>query len=206
MAEFDDVVTDRRLTRRLVEQHLAASAHEPSLLLDEYVCLVVGRQLGPARRLRADAGRVHRLRGLARPAGVRPGTGRGRAAARRPGARHRRRRFAGALQRLRRGRRHRAAGPAHPRAGDTAGARDRRPAQCRRPARPARLPVQAGRAGPRAAGRAADHRPAVGDLGLRTAHPSRPRRHRTGIRGAGDRRVRVHRGTGRPQRARRARC
>ncbi|HEY6278206.1 MAG TPA: hypothetical protein VIX86_17960 [Streptosporangiaceae bacterium] len=46
MAEFDDVVTDRRLGRRLVEQHLAASVHTPSLLLDEYVCLASGGSSG----------------------------------------------------------------------------------------------------------------------------------------------------------------
>jgi hypothetical protein len=42
MAEFDDVVTDRQLSRRLAEQHLAASARRAGLLLDEYVCLVSG--------------------------------------------------------------------------------------------------------------------------------------------------------------------
>jgi phenylacetate-coenzyme A ligase PaaK-like adenylate-forming protein len=46
MAEFDDVVTDRRLSRRLIEQHLAASLHEPGLLLDEYVCLASGGSSG----------------------------------------------------------------------------------------------------------------------------------------------------------------
>ena len=46
MANFDDVVTDRRLSRHLVEQHLAASAHEPGLLLDQYVCLASGGSSG----------------------------------------------------------------------------------------------------------------------------------------------------------------
>jgi len=46
MDEFDDVVTDRRLSRRLVEQHLAASLHEPGLLLGEYVCLASGGSSG----------------------------------------------------------------------------------------------------------------------------------------------------------------
>jgi phenylacetate-CoA ligase len=46
MAEFDDVVTDRRLSRRLAEQHLAASPHEPGLLLGEYVCLASGGSSG----------------------------------------------------------------------------------------------------------------------------------------------------------------
>src|SRR3954452_15844582 len=42
MASFDEVVTDRRLGRRVVEEHLAGSAVEPSLLLDTYVCLGSG--------------------------------------------------------------------------------------------------------------------------------------------------------------------
>ena len=46
MAEFDDVVTDRRLSRRLAERHLAASACRAGLLLDEYVCLVSGGSSG----------------------------------------------------------------------------------------------------------------------------------------------------------------
>jgi len=46
MASFDDVVTDRRLSRHLVEQHLAASPHEPGLLLDQYVCLASGGSSG----------------------------------------------------------------------------------------------------------------------------------------------------------------
>ena len=46
MAGFDDIVTDRRLSRRLVEQHLAASLREPGLLLDQYVCLTSGGSSG----------------------------------------------------------------------------------------------------------------------------------------------------------------
>lgn len=46
MESFDDVVTDRRLTRDLVEEHLAASVREPGLLLDEYVCLASGGSSG----------------------------------------------------------------------------------------------------------------------------------------------------------------
>ncbi len=46
MAEFDDVVTDRRLSRRLAERHLAASARQPCLLLDQYVCLASGGSSG----------------------------------------------------------------------------------------------------------------------------------------------------------------
>ena len=46
MAEFDDVITDRRLSRRLVEQHLARSERTASLLLDEYACLTSGGSSG----------------------------------------------------------------------------------------------------------------------------------------------------------------
>jgi phenylacetate-CoA ligase len=46
MAEFDQLVTDRRLTRRLAEQTLADSAHEPRLLFDQYVCLASGGSSG----------------------------------------------------------------------------------------------------------------------------------------------------------------
>ena len=46
MASFDDVVTDRRLSRHLVERHLAASPHEPGLVLDQYVCLASGGSSG----------------------------------------------------------------------------------------------------------------------------------------------------------------
>ena len=46
MENFGEIATDRRLTRELVEEHLAASAREPSLLLDEYVCLASGGSSG----------------------------------------------------------------------------------------------------------------------------------------------------------------
>jgi phenylacetate-coenzyme A ligase PaaK-like adenylate-forming protein len=46
MERFDDVVADRRLTRDLVEPHLAASVAEPALLLGDYVCLVSGGSSG----------------------------------------------------------------------------------------------------------------------------------------------------------------
>ena len=46
MAAFDDVVTDRRLSLATVEAHVAASGCEPSLLLDEYVCLASGGSSG----------------------------------------------------------------------------------------------------------------------------------------------------------------
>ena len=45
MAAFDDVVTDRRLSLRQVEDHLAKST-EPCLLLDDYVCLASGGSSG----------------------------------------------------------------------------------------------------------------------------------------------------------------
>ena len=46
MAEFDQVVTDPRLRRRVVERHLEDCAGEPSLLFDEYVCLASGGSSG----------------------------------------------------------------------------------------------------------------------------------------------------------------
>src|SRR4051794_12806116 len=46
MDGFDDLVTDRRLSRGLVEEHLAASARDPSLLLGQYVCLASGGSSG----------------------------------------------------------------------------------------------------------------------------------------------------------------
>jgi phenylacetate-CoA ligase len=46
MDGFDELATDRRLTRARVERHLAASPAEPSLLLDRYVCLASGGSSG----------------------------------------------------------------------------------------------------------------------------------------------------------------
>jgi phenylacetate-CoA ligase len=46
MVGFDELVTDRRLTRARAEQHLAASADEPSLLSGRYVCLASGGSSG----------------------------------------------------------------------------------------------------------------------------------------------------------------
>jgi phenylacetate-coenzyme A ligase PaaK-like adenylate-forming protein len=46
MASFDQVVTDRRLTRDLVDRYLAGSGADPALLLGDYVCLVSGGSSG----------------------------------------------------------------------------------------------------------------------------------------------------------------
>jgi phenylacetate-coenzyme A ligase PaaK-like adenylate-forming protein len=46
MGAYDEVVTDRRLTRATVEEHLAGSIDEPDLLFDEYVCLASGGSSG----------------------------------------------------------------------------------------------------------------------------------------------------------------
>jgi phenylacetate-CoA ligase len=46
MAGFDELAADRRLTRARAEQHLAASAEEPSLLAGRYVCLASGGSSG----------------------------------------------------------------------------------------------------------------------------------------------------------------
>src|SRR5580700_7725316 len=46
MAGFDELLTDRRVTRARAERHLAACAHEPSLLDGRYVCLASGGSSG----------------------------------------------------------------------------------------------------------------------------------------------------------------
>ncbi len=46
MAGFDELVTDRRLTRERAEQQLAACADDPGLLDDQYVCLASGGSSG----------------------------------------------------------------------------------------------------------------------------------------------------------------
>ena len=46
MASFDELLTDRRLTRARADQQLTASAHEPGLLYDQYVCLASGGSSG----------------------------------------------------------------------------------------------------------------------------------------------------------------
>ena len=46
MASFDEAVTDRRLTRRRVEDHLRGGGRQAALLLGEYVCLTTGGSSG----------------------------------------------------------------------------------------------------------------------------------------------------------------
>ena len=46
MSQFDDVVTDRRLSLRRIQAHLDASTTRASLLLDEFVCLASGGSSG----------------------------------------------------------------------------------------------------------------------------------------------------------------
>jgi phenylacetate-coenzyme A ligase PaaK-like adenylate-forming protein len=46
MESFDDLVTDRRIRLADVERHLAGSVDEPSLFLDEYICLASGGSSG----------------------------------------------------------------------------------------------------------------------------------------------------------------
>jgi phenylacetate-coenzyme A ligase PaaK-like adenylate-forming protein len=46
MARFDDVVTDRRLTRALVERHVAATGPDPAYLLGEYLLVASGGSSG----------------------------------------------------------------------------------------------------------------------------------------------------------------
>src|SRR6516165_11897704 len=46
MAGFDELATDRRITRARAESHLMACADEPSLLSGRYVCLASGGSSG----------------------------------------------------------------------------------------------------------------------------------------------------------------
>jgi phenylacetate-CoA ligase len=46
MASFDEVVTDRRRTRRRVEDHLRGGGRQAALLLGDYVCLTTGGSSG----------------------------------------------------------------------------------------------------------------------------------------------------------------
>ncbi|MGH9030967.1 MAG: phenylacetate--CoA ligase family protein [Acidimicrobiia bacterium] len=46
MAGFDALVTDRRLSRKAVEDHLASLRERPEFLLDEYTCLASGGASG----------------------------------------------------------------------------------------------------------------------------------------------------------------
>ena len=46
MDNFDEILTDRRLTRDLAERHITASAAGAALLLGDYVCLVSGGSSG----------------------------------------------------------------------------------------------------------------------------------------------------------------
>lgn len=55
MGEFDDVLTDRRLSRALCERALAATHEEPKPLFGEYVCLASGGSSGQRGVFVADA-------------------------------------------------------------------------------------------------------------------------------------------------------
>ncbi len=54
MREFDDVVTDRRLGRAVVESALAATCEEPQPLFGEYVCMASGGSSGERGRFVFD--------------------------------------------------------------------------------------------------------------------------------------------------------
>jgi phenylacetate-CoA ligase len=81
MDGFDELLTDRRLTRARAERQLAASAQQAGLLDDRYVCLASGAARGrgdcscrrsrstPSSRRRSRAGPS---RGSRRPAGRPP--------------------------------------------------------------------------------------------------------------------------------------
>ena len=99
MGDFDELLTDRRLTRVRAEEHLAASADKPGLLYNQYVCLASGAARGCAacssRPSRSTPSSPHPSSGVPWP-----GCPRRRAAGRGPACRDRRRRLAGTLKRL----------------------------------------------------------------------------------------------------------
>ena len=199
MAAFDDVVTDRRLSLASVEAHLAESSSEPSLLLDEYVCLASG---GSSGRRGVFVQRLDEFADFAASI-VRPAMARqiaGRIAERRHGDRGRHGCLARALERLRR---------CHPvRTGavrlDAGHAADRRRGRSsQRPAAAGAHGVsdEAGAACARAARPPARDRAAVGDGDERAAHRRGPRDDHCRIWCAGRQSIRVDRGAGRPQRS-----
>lgn len=56
MDEWDQVVTDPRLTLRAAEESLAVTGAEPGLLLGEYACLATGGSSGRRGVFVSDAG------------------------------------------------------------------------------------------------------------------------------------------------------
>ena len=54
MSDFDDVVTDRRLTRDLVDDALARTHDEPQPLFGEYICMASGGSSGERGRFVLD--------------------------------------------------------------------------------------------------------------------------------------------------------
>ena len=203
MDHFDEVVTDRRVTRQAVEAHLAASVAEPALLLGDYVCLVSGGSSGlrgvfvqTAEEYAEFAASLMRRAMAAFLAGggqLADGLVTGIVAAASPVH------SSGMAAAT-------AAGPplrliSAPATWPTAS--DRRAPQRGPAARADRARVQAGRAGQGAERGTAAAAAASRDLGLRDAHPGRSRGHQRRVRRPGDQCVRIDRGPGRPQRSRR---
>jgi phenylacetate-CoA ligase len=81
MAEFDDVVTDRRLTLGRVQAHLEASKTRASLLLGEYACLASGGSSGTRATFVQSLGEyMDFMASFLRPGLARPGASGGSAA------------------------------------------------------------------------------------------------------------------------------
>ena len=68
MSSFDELLTDRRLTRARVEEHLAALGSRAQAARRRLPVSRLGRKLRVARRVRPEARGVARVRGLHRPA------------------------------------------------------------------------------------------------------------------------------------------
>ena len=84
MASFDELVTDRRLTRALAERQLVACADDPGLLYDQYVCLASGGSSGLRGTFVQTVGEYAEFAASDPAACHSQGICRGRAAARRP--------------------------------------------------------------------------------------------------------------------------
>ena len=202
MASFDQVVTDRRLGLRVVEEHLARSAVEPSLLLDAYVCLVSGgcsglrgvfvQTVGEYAEFVASANRPAMARMIA--GGGPPPEGMLIAFVTASSPVH-----STGLRRCRR----RAAGPGRVHARDPPARRTRRASQRHPATRADGLRHETGGTRPRTAGRPATDRARGRHRHGRAAERRRPRVHPRRVRRPRDRSVRRHRGSRRPHRARR---
>ena len=102
MENFDAVTTDRRLTRELLERHLARVVTDPSLLLGGYVGLVSGGSSGQRGLFVQAVGEYAEFVASVTRRALAAALAGGRPAAGGPGHRDRRRGLGGPFQRARR--------------------------------------------------------------------------------------------------------